>query len=300
MPEIRSYVDRNTESPDIVNLGNREVVVFSTRSPAKTTRNEDTLAWLAWPNALLVVLADGVGGQPGGGNASEFAVQVLVDRFKNVNDDQISVDVFRGGVLDAFERANLEIQQLGNGSATTLTALTLVDNSIRVFNVGDSSTLICGGKGRVKFENTAHSPTGYAVAAGVLDSDDALHHDERHLISNIVGSPEMHIDIGPVQKISPRDRIVVASDGLWDNMYVDEVNSAARVVPLYKAAGIISRTCKNRMAREGGQLPGHADDLSFVVIRTLSAKTSGPSGQMPLSVDSPESNGNEPSGASSS
>ena len=237
---------------------------------------------VAWPNALLVVLADGVGGQPGGGNASELAVQVLVDRFKNVNDEQISMDVFRGGVLDAFERANVEIQQLGNGSATTLTALTIVDNSIRVFNVGDSSTMICGGKGRVKFENTAHSPTGYAIAAGILHSDDALHHDERHLISNIVGTPEMHIDMGPVQKISPRDRVVVASDGLWDNMYVNEVNRASRVVPIYKAAGIISRTCRLRMLREGGQLPGHADDLSFVVIRTLASNPSAPPEQMPL------------------
>lgn len=282
MPEIRSYVDRNSESPDVIELGSREVVVFSARSPAKTTRNEDSLAVVAWPDALLVVLADGVGGQPGGGNASERAVQVLVDRFKNVNDDQISMDVFRGGVLDAFELANAEIRNLGNGSATTLTALTIVGNRVRVFNVGDSSTLICGGKGKLKFENTAHSPTGYAIAAGILDSDDALHHDERHLISNIVGSPEMHIDIGPVQKIRPRDRVVVASDGLWDNMYVDEINEAARVVPLYKAAGIIYRTCRTRMLREGGTLPGHPDDLSFVVIRTVATREPQPSGQIPL------------------
>lgn len=282
MPDIRTYVDRHSESPDVVSLGNRELVVFSARSPAKTTRNEDSLGLIAWPDALLVVLADGVGGQPGGGNASELAVQLLIDRFKNVNDDQISMDVFRGGVLDAFELANVEIQKLGNGSATTLTALTILGNLIRVFNVGDSSTLICGGKGKLKFENTAHSPTGYAIAAGMLHSDDALHHDERHLISNIVGSPEMHIDIGPVQKIHPRDRIVVASDGLWDNMYVEEVNNAARVVPLYKAAEVIYGTCRNRMLRSGGQLPGHPDDLSFVVIRTLSAKVSSPTEQIPL------------------
>lgn len=292
MPEIRSYVDRNSESPDIVSLGEREIAVISARSPTKTTRNEDSLAWVAWPNALLVVLADGMGGMPGGGNASELAVQVLVDRFKNVNDDQISVDVFRGGVLDAFERANQDIQALGNGSATTLTALTLVDKSIRVFNVGDSSTLICGGKGKVKFANTAHSPTGYAIAAGILHSDDALHHDERHLISNIVGSAEMHIDIGPVQKISPRDRIIVASDGLWDNMYLDEINSTVRIVPLYRAAGVMYKTCRTRMSREGGRLPGHPDDLSFVVIRGVPAKAPSGTEQIPL----PDLSENQPTG----
>jgi serine/threonine protein phosphatase PrpC len=282
MPEIRTYVDRDSEIPDITNLGKREIVVFTVRSPTKTTRNEDSIAWIAWPDALLVVLADGVGGYPGGGTASGLAVQGLVDRFKNVNDDQISLDVFRDGVLDAFESANVEIQQLGNGSATTLTALTIAGDRVRVFNVGDSSTLICGGKGKLKFANTAHSPTGYAIAAGMLHSDDALHHDERHLISNIVGSPEMHIDIGPVQKLSPRDRIVVASDGLWDNMYVDEVNKAIRIVPLPKAAGFMAATCRTRMGREGGQLPGHADDLSFVVIRSLSMRSTPPPAQIPL------------------
>lgn len=282
MPEIRSYFDQNSESPDINILAGREVAVISSRSPAKTNRNEDCIAWIAWRNALLVMLADGVGGQPGGGEAAELAIQVLVDRFKNVNDDQISSDVFRGGVLDAFERANLEIQKFGIGSATTLTAVTIVDSSIRVFNAGDSSTLICGGQGKLKFANTAHSPTGYAIAAGILHSDDALHHDERHLISNIVGSPEMHIDMGPVQKISPLDRIVVASDGLWDNMYLDEINKAIRIVPLYKAASFIVKTCQSRMTRDGGQLPGHADDLSFVIIRGVPKSVATPAEQISL------------------
>ncbi len=282
MPEIQSYVDRFSANADCKNLGNREIVVFSSRSPAKTTRNEDSVAWVSWTGALLIVLADGVGGQPGGGDASELAVRLMVDRFKNINDEQITLEVFREGILDAFERANGEIQSLAIGSGTTLTAVAVAGDSVRVFNVGDSSSLICGGKGKIKFTNTPHSPTGYAVAAGLLNEDDALHHDDRHLISNVVGSPDMHIDIGPVIKLDKLDRLVVASDGLWDNMYMDEVITAVRVLPLSKAAQLIIKTCDNRMSNDGDNWPGHADDLSFVVVRPVARRV-----KTPANVDPP-------------
>jgi serine/threonine protein phosphatase PrpC len=272
MPEIQSYIDRICPAADYRNLGNREIVVFSSRSPGKTTRNEDSIAWISWTGTLLIVLADGVGGQPGGGDASELSVRLMVDRFKNINDEQITMEVFREGILDAFERANGEIRDLAIGSGSTLTAVAIVGDSVRVFNVGDSSSVICGGRGKMKFSNTPHSPTGYAVAAGLLNEDDALHHDERHLISNIVGSPDMHIDIGPVIKLDKLDRLVVASDGLWDNMYLDEVIDAVRVLPLSRAARLIIKTCSNRMSQDGDNWPGHADDLSFVVVRSITRR----------------------------
>ena len=114
------------------------------------------------------------------------------------------------------------------------------------------------------------------MAAGLLNEDDALHHDERHLISNIVGSPDMHIDIGPVIKLDKLDRLVVASDGLWDNMYMDEVIDAVRVLPLSRAARLIVKTCGNRMSSDGDKWPGHADDLSFVVVRSIARQVKKP------------------------
>ena len=121
----------------------------------------------------------------------------------------------------------------------------------------------------MKFINTPHSPTGYAIAAGVLDENDALHHEERHLLSNLVGSTEMHIDIGPILKLSTQDRILVASDGLWDNMYLEEIVNAVRKGSLYKAANFLQETCRHRMLEEEKKLPSHADDLSFILVRNI-------------------------------
>lgn len=271
MPEIRCYIDSNTDLPESTVLRTRELVVFSARSPEKDKSNEDCVAWIVWPNGLLLAIADGVGGQPAGGGASMLATKLLVERFKEVDEQEINLDIFREGVLDTFERANREVQDMGIGSGTTLTVVTVAERNARVFSVGDSSTLICGSKGKVKFINTPHSPTGYAIAAGVLDENDALHHEERHLLSNLVGSTEMHIDIGPILKLSAQDRILVASDGLWDNMYLEEIIDAVRKGPIYKAANFIQDTCRSRMIDKEKKLPSHADDLSFVVARGVKA-----------------------------
>ena len=255
------------------------------RSPEKAKGNEDSVAWIIWPNALLLAIADGVGGQPSGGDASMLSIKLLVECFREVDDEQISLDVFRDGVLDTFERANQEVQAMGIGSGTTLTVVTVSGRNARVFSVGDSSTLICGSKGKIKFINTPHSPTGYAIAAGVLDENDALHHEERHLLSNLVGSTEMHIDIGPTLKLSAQDRILVASDGLWDNMYLEEIIAAVRKGPLDKAAKFLQQTCRNRMLDKEKKLPSHADDLSFIVARSV--RTSAKPKTEPSLVDDP-------------
>lgn len=269
MPEIKVYFDSHCEQPEVSRQGKREIAVFSLRSPTKDSKNEDSLAWITWPDSLLLAVADGVGGQPGGAEASMLAIQLVIDLFHKMDAEQISLDAFREGILDTFERANREIQNIGIGSGTTLTIVTVSGNRVRVFSVGDSSTLICGSKGRIKFINTPHSPTGYAIAAGVLDENDALHHAERHLLSNLVGSPDMHIDIGPILKLSTRDRILVASDGLWDNMYQEEVVAAVRKGPLYKAAETMRGTCRSRMEKKESDMPSHADDLSFIVTRRI-------------------------------
>ncbi|MDJ0958947.1 MAG: serine/threonine-protein phosphatase [Arenicellales bacterium] len=277
MPEFRCYIDSNTDLPEAKVLNTREVVVYSTRSPEKDKGNEDSVAWIVWPDALLLAIADGVGGQPAGGDASMLTIKLLIECFREIDGEQISLDAFRDGVLDTFERANREVQDMGVGSGTTLTVVTVSERDARVFSVGDSSTLICGSKGKVKFVNTPHSPTGYAIAAGVLDENDALHHEERHLLSNLVGSTEMHIDIGPILKLSTQDRILVASDGLWDNMYLEEIVDVVRKGSIYRAANFLQKTCRNRMLDKEKKLPSHADDLSFIVARSVKpAETAGP------------------------
>jgi len=133
--------------------------------------------------------------------------------------------------------------------------------------VGDSDILLFGQRGRVHHQSVSHGPTGFAVEAGVLEPDAAVMHGERHLVSNMVGSRDMRIELGPTLTLAARDTLLLASDGLTDNLYVEEIVGLARRGPLARAAGTLFERAGERMRNPEPGQPSKPDDLSLVLFR---------------------------------
>jgi len=238
---------------------------FSRRSPDKETPNEDSLALFPFDRQSgVLVIADGLGGQPGGAVASKLAIECLETALRNAIDKEESL---RDAILNAFEMANQQIIALGTGSATTLSIVEINKDIIRPYHVGDSVILLTGQRGKIKFQSVPHSPVGYAVESGILDVNDAVHHEQRHLISNAVGTKDMRIEIGPEVKMSARDTLLIASDGLFDNLYEDEIVSAIRVGKIDKVCNKLLDLADQRMRDRESELPSKPDDLSYLVFR---------------------------------
>ena len=239
--------------------------VFTHRSPEKQTANEDCIALIPYDRDTgILVIADGLGGLPSGHTASHTAVQSLLDAIRTAREQGVSL---REAILDGFEHANKAILDNASGSATTLAVCEIQASRIRPFHVGDSMILLTGQRGRMKIQSVAHSPIGYAVESGLLDIDEAVHHEERHLISNVVGAKDMRIEIGAARKMAMRDTLLIASDGLFDNLYVDEIVEIIRKGKLEDAAQKLLQLARQRMlSPEEGQ-PNHPDDLSFILFR---------------------------------
>jgi serine/threonine protein phosphatase PrpC len=96
-------------------------------------------------------------------------------------------DSVRTAILDALDEANRAIISLGIGAGTTVAIAEIEEDRIRGYHVGDSAILAVGQRGRVKLRTLCHAPTAYAVESGLLDEAEALHHADRHLVSNVVG-----------------------------------------------------------------------------------------------------------------
>ncbi len=173
----------------------------------------------------------------------------------------------REAILDGFELANHIIISQGTGAATTLAVVEVQGNIIRPYHVGDSMIVLTGQRGRKKLQSVAHSPVGYAVESGMLDVNDAVHHEERHYISNVVGAKDMRIEIGTALKMAKLDTLILASDGLFDNLYLDEIVDAIRVGDISNAADEILLHARQRMAKPESGLPCHPDDLTFIIFR---------------------------------
>ncbi len=250
-----------------------DIVAISMRSPVKATANEDSaLAMPYGDNAVVVAVADGAGGLPAGQRASNTAIAALRDSLAKATREDV---MLRTAVLNGIEAANEAVMALSNGSATTLTVVGIDESFARSFHVGDSSALLIGQRGKLRFQTIAHSPTGFALEAGFLEESEALFHCERHIVSNFIGNSEMRIDVGASFRFAKFDTLVLASDGLTDNIRVDEIIEAVRKGPINKALARLTRAAQQRMLGADAGQPCKPDDFTVLLIRRRRNVTRG-------------------------
>ncbi len=263
----RFYLDRTASDVDVFPFAAGVVAAFSQRHPFKQASNEDAAVLI--PINLtsgVVAVADGCGGMAGGQQAARLAVKHLESSItQSRNEDSFNL---RAAILDGIEAANRTVQDLGTGAATTLAVVAIEGNTIRPYHVGDSGVLLMGNHGKIKLKTASHSPVGYAVQAGMLDEAAAIHHEDLHIVSNVLGTTDTHIEVGPSRQMAVRDTLIVASDGLFDNLHTDEIVDIARKGDLVAATMELVTAATARMNEESGDdLPSKPDDLSVIVFR---------------------------------
>lgn len=240
-----------------------QFAVFSARAPGKESANEDCAGWIRIDRERWVFLvADGLGGLPAGDGASQLAVSVILDRLAG----RTGTEDLRGAILSGIDLANSAILDGGSGGATTLVALEFDGKQVRPYHVGDATILVTGQRGLVKFQTVSHSPTGYLEEAGLIDEQGAMLHADRHYVSNVVGSDNMRLEIGPQIKLGKYDTVVMASDGLSDNLPQEEVVELIRTGHLEKSLERLANRCRTVMVSEHEE-PAHPDDLTILAIR---------------------------------
>lgn len=270
VPPVRVYCQRDLDACEMALVANGMAAVYTAKSPQRESANEDAAALFPFGvGAGVLVIADGVGGLPAGGAASAVAIRSIESSLGEAVKEGTDL---RGAIITGIEKANQELAERGAGAATTLAAVEIQDNTVRPYHVGDSQILLIGQKGKVKLLTKSHSPVGYAVEAGVLDEEQAMHHEERHVISNAIGSSEMYIEIGSAQEMAPRDTLVVATDGLFDNLHSEEIVEICRKGQLSEAGRKLAGRCRTRMVEPQEGQPSKPDDLSFILYRRNSSR----------------------------
>ena len=260
------FAGRDLDEPIIFSIRDGEGALFTGASPTPSHDNEDAVGVFDWEGETRVlVVADGLGGLPRGGDASQQMVESL-----SHPEFMESVDP----VVACLESVNESLVSSHSGSGTTVSVVTIECQGIRSYHVGDSATMVIGRRGRIKFQTTPHSPVGIAEANGQLDEIAAMIHPNRHVINNIIGMPDMWIDIGRPTQLAELDTVILASDGLWDNLYRDEVAGLVGNRSLMESANGIFRMATDRMKREPDSEFGKPDDLSFILYRPRRRSTS--------------------------
>lgn len=209
----------------------------------------------------VLVVADGAGGYAGSRKVASLALTAFANHLQKHEGDP--ADAILGGI-DAAHQAAANIE----GEAGTTLACAVIDaGSLRVLHVGDSGVMLFGQRGRRKFETVSQSPVGYALEAGLLSEREALHHEDRHLVSSLLGFDDHRIGVSSSMPIAARDTLVLASDGLLDNMTMNEVVELARKGPLHAAVTKLVERATKRMISPGTREPSKPDDLTVMAFR---------------------------------
>jgi protein phosphatase len=170
----------------------------------------------------LAVVADGMGGHPGGEIASAVAVSLVQAAYTGRSLDELQAAV-RAANRAIWDRAagNAELEGMG----TTICAAGLTDDgNLAVVNVGDSRAYVLH-DGSLRQLTHDHSLTAELVRRGELSEQEALDHPLRGVIYRALGiGPDVELD-SVTQCVTAGDRFLVCCDGLVNEVPDHEIAS---------------------------------------------------------------------------
>ena len=180
-------------------------------------RRENQDAWAVDPEAGVAVVADGVGGAPGGSVASRIAVRVLSDELAAAPWPDESGKARRQAALAAHQAV---VQQWVDdpslfGMATTLTAVRWKNGRVEGLHVGDSRAYHLHRNGLDPLTRD-QTPAGEFLGRHGGEREVLRTHPQRHLLLQVVGGQEAppDPDLFEVEISGEGDVIVLCSDGV--------------------------------------------------------------------------------------
>ncbi len=260
---LPTLVRASDAGPELVSFAGGTVCWFTRRCPGRPEerQNEDALLLVETPEGAVLAVADGAGGQPGSERAAEVALGALGAAIRAEG------PALRERILAGVEAANRAVRELRVGAGATLALVEIAPEYVRSYHAGDSRVLLFGQRGKRKFASLDHSPVAYAVEAGVLREGEAMHHEERHFVSNLMGADGFRLDMSGRLAMATHDTLLIASDGLIDNLTSDEIVELARRGPIERAVERLASLAAHRMGNPESAQPSKPDDLTVLLYR---------------------------------
>lgn len=183
---------------------------------------------------LLLVVADGVGGRPGGEVASALAVEAMSCYVQTMvpwvltaaETDRERLDAWLRGALRRTQTRmrRLAIERgLDPRMATTFTMACVTGPDLVVAHVGDSRCYLVR-DGAIRRLTVDHTLAQRMVEDGQLSPEDAERSPYGHMLLNALGgsSDDLLVDLHR-ERLQPGDQLLLCTDGLTRHLREDEL-----------------------------------------------------------------------------
>ena len=175
----------------------------------------DTNQDRALVSGTLGAVADGMGGHLGGEHAAALAIAEL-SGVRGYIDEHRLIEVVEAANLRIHE-GSVEPQYRGMGTTVVAATFDAARNVITIVNVGDSRGYLFRSQ-QLSQITVDHSLVEDLLRQGRLTEEEARVHPQRNIVTRALGiGPEVEVDAFAVE-VAVGDRIVLASDGLFNEV----------------------------------------------------------------------------------
>ncbi|MFA7239334.1 MAG: protein phosphatase 2C domain-containing protein [Sulfuricellaceae bacterium] len=255
--------------------------IFETSRQGGRQYNQDRLAYAYSRDALLMVVADGMGGHFHGELAAQIAVQMLVDTFQSQAAPTLEapLEFLHKGMFNAHRAINDYVlaHRLAEFPRTTCVACVVQHNRAYWAHCGDSR-LYYFRAGKPLYRTRDHSLVQQMFERGLIDAAQMAVHPDRNKIYSCLGGDNLpEVELSQGVGMMDNDLLLLCSDGLWGQLEIGEICAILDNYPIADAMPELMDHAELRGGKTGDNLSAIGmrlgDESRYFAERAISAAT---------------------------
>ena len=220
--------------------------------------NEDRLAYWRTEGAVLLALADGLGGHAHGDLAAELAVRYVVDAFREAAQPRLAdpdLFLFRTvGRVHAMLCAHARERRMAETPRTTLVACVVQDACAYWIHVGDSRFYLLRDRA-VAARTRDQTLVQELVASGRISEEEAETHPQRNVLLQCLGGPlPPRLEPASRARLRRGDVVLLCSDGFSGPLTSQDIGRGVPAAGLQEAVLALAGEAETRAGGQGDNL----------------------------------------------
>ncbi len=225
--------------------------------------NQDRIGYIERDNAVLMVLADGLGGYEGGELAAETLVNTFIRSFQKIRQREITDPAAYLVLTTVHAHTLIKRRSLKRGldavTPRTTCVVCLVQNGLAYWaHAGDSRLYLCRTR-RIHTRTRDHSMNEELIKQGMIAEDRSF--DEYGQLTRCVGGARSpRLTLGAETRLQSGDTILLCSDGVWRELTNADIEAHITTPQLEDGAeGLLAQAQNSR--------PRECDNMSVILFR---------------------------------
>lgn len=237
--------------------------------------NQDRMGYCFTRDALLMIVADGMGGHVQGDMAAQIAVQTVGSLFQQQAKPALKSPqrFLESSILDAHQQIlhYRTANKLAESPRTTIVACIVQNGAAFWAHVGDSR-LYWVRTGEIIAQTRDHSKIQSMILQGLASPAEIDTHPDRNKLFNCLGSPELpSVELSRKMTLQPGDTLFLCTDGLWSAVNDQAIASAF-------ADSTVMRAVPDMIELALAEAGGEADNVTGMAMSWAGSDLSADSG----------------------